>query len=178
MPENRETLELRTALRDRARSAGAKQAFSTLLQQARPGMTGSGPKSSTSTTAKQKGYVMIDELAFIAYYVQDISKAAAFYRDVLGLRQGELCNDEWVEFDVGNATFALDGTGEALGIAAGSSSGAAFETKDIDAMRERLIEAGAAISEVYDFPPCRAAFARDPEGNRFIVHQRKTGLRD
>ena len=118
---------------------------------------------------------MIRELAFVAYYVTDIPRAVRFYRDVVGLQIGELSNDEWVEFDVGNASFALDGTGEALGIAPGTSSGAAFEVDDIEGMRARLHDAGVEVSDVYEFPPCRAAFARDPDGNRFTVHQRKAG---
>lgn len=115
----------------------------------------------------------VKELAFVVYYVRDLPKARAFYRDVLGLREGALSNDEWFEFDLGNATFALDSTGEALGIQPGSSSGAAFEVDDVAAVRARLADAGARVTDVYDFPPCQAAFARDPDGNRFIVHRRK-----
>jgi catechol 2,3-dioxygenase-like lactoylglutathione lyase family enzyme len=116
---------------------------------------------------------MVKELAFVAYYVRDMPRARRFYGDVLGLRPGEWFNDDWVEFDLGNATFALDGTGEELGIMPGTSSGAAFEVDDVAAMRRRLIDAGAEVTEVYEFPPCRACFARDAEGNRFTIHQRK-----
>jgi catechol 2,3-dioxygenase-like lactoylglutathione lyase family enzyme len=117
---------------------------------------------------------MVTEFAFTAYYVRDIARARRFYGDVLGLRPGELSNEEWVEFDLGNGTFALDATGEALGITPGASSGAGFEVDDVDAARERLVAAGAGVTEVYDFPPCRACFAKDPDGNRFTLHQRKT----
>lgn len=117
---------------------------------------------------------MVRELAFVAYYVQDVAAARAFYRDVVGLRPGDLSNEEWVEFDLGNSTFALDGTGEELGIAPGSSSGAAFEVDDVDAMHRRLAAAGVTVTPVYEFPPCRACFARDPEGNRFTLHQRRS----
>ena len=65
---------------------------------------------------------MVKELAFVAYYVRDMARARRFYGETLGLRPGELCNDDWIEFDLGNATFALDGSGEALGIVPGSSS--------------------------------------------------------
>ena len=116
---------------------------------------------------------MVKELAFVAYYVRDVPKARRFYGDVLGLRPGEWFNDDWIEFDLGNATFALDGTAEELGITPGTSMGAAFEVEDIQSMRGRLAEAGAEITEVYEFPPCWACFARDPEGNRFAIHQRK-----
>jgi predicted enzyme related to lactoylglutathione lyase len=116
---------------------------------------------------------MVKELAFVAYFVRDVGQARRFYADVLGLTPGEWFNEDWIEFDLGNATFALDGTGEALGIMPGTSTGAAFEVDDVRAMRQRLIDAGAEVSDVYEFPPCWACFARDPEGNRFTLHQRR-----
>lgn len=117
---------------------------------------------------------MIKELAFVAYYVRDVPRAREFYGNVLGLRPGEWFNDDWIEFDLGNATFALDGTGEELGITPGTSAGVAFEVDDIHATRKRLAGAGASVSEVYEFPPCWACFSSDPEGNRFAIHQRKS----
>lgn len=121
---------------------------------------------------------MIEELAFVAYYVRDMPRARRFYVEILGLRPGELFNDDWVEFDVGNGTFALDGSGEALGIMPGSSSGAAFEVDDVGAVRGRLIEAGAEVTEIHEFPPCLACFVRDPDGNHFTIHQRKQKNRE
>ncbi len=116
---------------------------------------------------------MVTELSFVVYYVRDVPQARRFYGETLGLRPSEWFNDEWIEFDLGNATFALDGTGEELGITPGTSLGAAFEVDDIGAMRQRLLDAGAQATEVYEFPPCWTCFARDPEGNRFVLHQRK-----
>lgn len=116
---------------------------------------------------------MVREVAFIVYYVRDMERARRFYGETLGLRAGDVFNDDWVEFDVGNATFALDATGEALGIEPGSSSGAGFEVDDIAAVRARLTNGGAHVTEIYEFPPCMACFARDPDGNRFTLHQRK-----
>ena len=116
---------------------------------------------------------MVKELSFLVYYVRDVPNARRFYGEILGLKPGEWFNDDWIEYDLGNATFAIDGSGEALGIAPGSSSGAAFEVDDITATRRRLVEAGVEASDVYEFPPCWSCFARDREGNRFILHQRK-----
>jgi predicted enzyme related to lactoylglutathione lyase len=108
--------------------------------------------------------------------VRDMEKARAFYGDVVGLTPGELNNDDFVEFDLGNATFALDSSGDALGISAGTSSGAAFEVEDVDGARQRLIDNGAVVTEVYEFPTCRICFAQDPEGNRFALHKRKSAV--
>ena len=116
---------------------------------------------------------MVKDLAFAVYYVRDIPRARRFYNEVLGLKPGEWFNDDWIEFDLGNATFALDGTGEALGIAPGTSRGVSFEVDDVHAMRQRVVDAGVAASEVHDFPACFACFTSDPEGNRFALHQRK-----
>jgi len=116
---------------------------------------------------------MVKEVAFVAYYVRDMTRACRFYGEVIGLKRGAPFNDDWVEFEVGSATFALDTTGEALGIAPGTSSGVAFEVDDIQAMRQRLLDAGVDATEVHEFPPCFACFASDPDGNRFAIHQRK-----
>ena len=116
---------------------------------------------------------MIKELSFIAYYVRDVPRARKFYGEVLGLKPGQWFNDDWIEFDLGNATFALDGTGEELGVTPGTSIGAAFEVDDIHSMRQRLVDAGARVTDVYEFAPCWTCFAHDAEGNRFALHQRK-----
>ena len=109
----------------------------------------------------------------MAYYVRDVSRARRFYGEVLGLKPGEWFNESWIEFDVGGTTFALDGTGEELGISPGSSTGAVFEVDDIHAMRQRLVDAGAQPTEVSEMPSCWVSFASDPEGNRFAIHHRK-----
>jgi predicted enzyme related to lactoylglutathione lyase len=116
---------------------------------------------------------MVKEMAFFAYSVRDLPRARAFYGETLGLRQGDAFGDHWVEFNVGNATFGI-GNGEPLGFEPGMSTGAAFEVDDMDAMRERLKASGVEVGEVHEFPACVTCFARDPEGNRFALHQRRT----
>lgn len=115
---------------------------------------------------------MIKDVAFIAYSVRDVPRARAFYRDTLGLTPGDAFGDHWVEFNVGSTAFGV-GNGESLGFEPGASNGAAFEVDDLKAMRDRLQAAGAEVSEIYDFPACSSCFARDPEGNRFALHQRR-----
>jgi len=115
---------------------------------------------------------MVKDIAFFAYSVRDVPRARAFYAETLGLRPGQSFGDHWVEFDVGNATFGV-GNGEPLGFEPGASTGAAFEVDDMQAMRDRLLAAGVEVSEIYEFPACSSCFARDPEGNRFALHQRR-----
>jgi catechol 2,3-dioxygenase-like lactoylglutathione lyase family enzyme len=115
---------------------------------------------------------MVKDMAFFAYSVRDVPRARTFYRDTLGLREGDSFGDHWIEFDVGNTTFGI-GNGEALGFEPGASTGVAFEIDDMRAMRERLKAAGVEVGEVHEFPACITCFARDPEGNRFALHQRR-----
>jgi len=115
---------------------------------------------------------MVKEIAFFAYSVRDVARARAFYRETLGLEPGDAFDDHWVEFNVGNATFGI-GNGEGLGFAPGSSTGAMFEVDDIEAMRDRLKASGVEVGDLQQFPACTACFARDPEGNRFGLHQRR-----
>jgi predicted enzyme related to lactoylglutathione lyase len=115
---------------------------------------------------------MVKDIAFFAYSVRDVPRARTFYGETLGLTPGDSFGDHWVEFNVGNATFGI-GNGEGLGFEPGASNGAAFEVDDLQAMRERLTAAGVEVGEVHEFPGCVTAFARDPEGNRFALHQRK-----
>ena len=116
---------------------------------------------------------MVKDLAFVAYSVRDTARAAAFYRDAVGLQPGQAFGDHWAEFDLGTTAFGV-GNGEPLGFIPGKSNGAMFEVDEIEAARERLIAAGAGdVSEINDFPSCRSCFASDPDGNRFGLHQRR-----
>jgi len=116
---------------------------------------------------------MVNDIAFFAYSVADLPRARAFYTETLGLRPGDSFGDHWIEFDVGNTTFGI-GDGTPLGFIPGSSTGAAFEVDDLPAMRERLLAGGAEVGEIHEFPGCTTCFARDPDGNRFALHQRRT----
>ncbi|HEX3469370.1 MAG TPA: VOC family protein [Candidatus Elarobacter sp.] len=116
---------------------------------------------------------MVKGMAFVAYSVRDVPKAREFYRDVIGLTEGELAGDHWVEFEVGGTTFGI-GNGEPLGITPGSSFSATFEVDDVAAERERLLGRGIAVTEIHESPVCHSAFVTDPEGNKFGIHQRKS----
>jgi len=114
---------------------------------------------------------MVKDIAFFAYSVRDLPRARAFYGQTLGLKEGDSFGEHWVEFNVGNATFGI-GNGEGLGFEPGASTGAAFEVDDLQAMHERFKAGGVEVSEIHEFPACVVCFARDPEGNRFALHQR------
>lgn len=114
---------------------------------------------------------MIRDLAFTAYAVRDVPKAAAFYSEIVGLERGESFGEGFVEFNVGSGVFALDG--EPPGYEPGSCNGVAFEVDDIVAAHERLVRNNVNVTQVYEFPNCSACFVKDPDGNGFTLHQRK-----
>ena len=115
---------------------------------------------------------MIKDVAFVAHSVRDVPAAIVFYRDVMGLKPGEIFGEHWAEFEVGNSTLGV-GNGEPLGIMPGTSFAITFEVDDLDAERERLVGLGVPVTEKYESPVCWSAFVTDPEGNRFGIHQRK-----
>ncbi len=108
---------------------------------------------------------MIKDMAFVAYSVRDVPRARRFYQDVVGLEPGDSFGDNFIEFNVGNTTFAIDG--EPPGIAPGSSSGATFEVDDVIATRTHLLENSVPVTDVHESPVCYFAFVTDPDGNGF-----------
>lgn len=116
---------------------------------------------------------MIKSMAFTVYPVADLDRATEFYRDVVGLGEARKLNERWVEFDVCGATFAIATGGESIGMPAGSGFSVGFETDDVDATLQKIRDRGLEAGEPFDAPNCRAAFAHDPDGNRFAVHKLK-----
>lgn len=112
-------------------------------------------------------------LGFAAYPVADIERATAFYRAVVGLGEATVLNDDYAEFDLGNAAFGLDAGGEALGITPGSAFSAAFEVEDYEKTLQRLRSHGADVFHELETSICRVAFVRDSEGNGFTIHKTK-----
>lgn len=104
-------------------------------------------------------------------YAPDLEAAAAFYRDVLGLRQ------------VDDTAFRLDDDGILLLFdpaqssqpgrlvpshgPSGGSVHVAFSVESLDRWRERLAAAGVEIEHEHEWARCgaRSLYVRDPAGN-------------
>jgi predicted enzyme related to lactoylglutathione lyase len=112
---------------------------------------------------------------FVMFQVSDLARAAAFYRDVLGLRQ-EIYSDEyhWAEFDGGNVTLSLHGNSKAPEVHA--EGRIAFAVADIQAVHEELkAKAVPILSPPFNHTCCWHLELEDPDGNRVILHQRADG---
>lgn len=112
---------------------------------------------------------------FVMYQVSDLARAAAFYRETLGLPQ-ETYSEEWhwAEFNCGNVTLALHGGVKLPEMIAGGRLALAVD--DVFAACAALKAQGVRFaSEPTDYSVCRAATILDPDGNAVIVHQRADG---
>ena len=104
------------------------------------------------------------------FLVNDPEKAIAFYRDVLGMTPTE------IDKEGRGAEFTLaDGT--TFGVwrreDAATGGGIMFAVDDIHEAIAALRSRGAELSDPVEGAVCYMSFGQDPEGNRFIVHQRK-----
>jgi predicted enzyme related to lactoylglutathione lyase len=125
----------------------------------------------TVKTTKQDAAVKITGMDLAAYLTGDPARSVAFYRDVLGLTPTEV--DEHGR----GAEFTLaDGT--TFGVWKpddGQTSGGVvmFTVADAKAAVEHYRGRGLQLSDTMESPVCHMAFGTDPDGNGFIIHQRK-----
>ena len=107
------------------------------------------------------------ELVEVVVYTRDMTRAAAFYRETLGL-EPEYESDHWTTFRTGACTFALHAGSEA--------PDPTFRVADADAERDRLAVAGIEVTAVREPAAGLRVFdARDPDGNRFSIESRAAG---
>ncbi len=113
-------------------------------------------------------------------YVSDLERAAAFYRDTLGLRMiGEFDKQRGIAFRVGPSIlllFRADATRKPGEVPAHGSSGqghAAFRVapEQIPVWRELLKKRGVAIETEVEFDPScpPSLYFRDPDGNSLEI---------
>jgi len=118
---------------------------------------------------------MITEIAFTGTPVTDLTRARAFYEGVLGFKPSmESAHGMWVEYEVGGGTLGLGCYGETW---KPSEQGTciAFEVDNFDAEIARLKSLGVKFSmEPVPLPNCSFAMICDPDGNRILIHKRRT----
>ena len=117
---------------------------------------------------------MITEIAFTGIPVKDIERARAFYEDVLGLEKTKgSAGSQWIEYDIGAGTLGI-GCYEGWEPSAQGTS-VAFEVDDLDAEMTRLKARNVKVHlDTMDTPVCRFAIIFDPDGNKILIHKRKS----
>jgi catechol 2,3-dioxygenase-like lactoylglutathione lyase family enzyme len=115
------------------------------------------------------------KLELIAVPVSDVDRAKAFYTEIAGFVEDydHKVSDElrFVQLTPpGSACSIAIGTG-LVESAPGSVKGLQLVVPDIEAARAKLLERGAEVGEVQDFPWGSFVFFSDPDGNAWSVQQ-------
>jgi catechol 2,3-dioxygenase-like lactoylglutathione lyase family enzyme len=106
-------------------------------------------------------------LDLVFYWVADMDRAVAFYREVLGLRLLRRDDGSWAEFDAGGRRFALHAVAEGQRVVAGGAT-AVFSVADLDTACAELSSLGVPVTHEGDVEGyARFASFHDPDGNTF-----------
>ena len=118
---------------------------------------------------------MIQSIAFTVYPVADTARSRRFYEEVLGLKVGSNFRDEWVEYDLGESTFAITTT--EMGHSPGAKGAVVgFEVDDFDAFNQLLKEKSVKfVLDNFKTAVCRMSVIEDPDQNHLTIHKRHTG---
>ena len=109
----------------------------------------------------------MSELGEVVVYVDDMDRAVAFYRDVLGLAT-TYESPYWTTFDSGPCTLAL----HAGGVIPPNPT---FVVADADGEHARLAASGIEVGEIREPAPGLRVFdIRDSEGNRLSIESRQS----
>ena len=113
---------------------------------------------------------MITGIDAFEFTVHDKARTVAFYRDVLGLVPAEE-DEHGAEFAFSDGTTLAVWRPDTADYPTGPA--VMFAVGDIDKAVECFRGRGAILSDVVETRVCFMSFGRDPEGNRFVIHQRK-----
>ncbi len=117
---------------------------------------------------------MIKEVAFVAVAVSDFPRARKFYEETLGLKPDSAPGDfPWAEYTLGATTIGV-GQHPAWQPSRDGTT-IAFEVDDMDDAIATLQKRGVNFDmEKTETPVCWMAQFRDPDGNKLVVHKRKS----
>ena len=123
------------------------------------------------TTTTQTATALISGIDIAAYITSDPQRSIAFYRDVLGIEPTD------IDADGRGAEFTL-ADGSTFGVWKPDPSATAggmmmFAVPDIHDALAVFRKRGAGLSDPMETPVCFMSFGMDPDGNGFIIHQRK-----
>ena len=107
---------------------------------------------------------------FISIPTRDVTRALAWYRDVLGLSESKVSEQE---LETPNVTLSFwQPEREDLPFVP-NEAGFALRVSDVAAARAELEAKGVEfVAETWDSGVCHFAAFRDPDGNTIILHRR------
>lgn len=112
---------------------------------------------------------MLGPIDHVWFWVADMDRAIAFYRDALGLELVHRHGNEWAELDGKSARLALHGAGAGRELPLGGS--VVFEVDDLDEVKFALELKGVRFDSQMGEVEGRARFASfaDPDGNHLQI---------
>ena len=113
--------------------------------------------------------MQVEQVDFVSVPARDVSRAVAWYRDVLGLPPSEYSQGE---VEAPNVTFGFwnpEADGEPF---APNTAGVALRVADVHAAVEEVRAAGGEVIGIQDSGVCHMGFVKDPDGNVLILHRR------
>ncbi len=106
---------------------------------------------------------------FVSVATRDVTRAVAWYRDVLRLPVSEHANGEVETANVTLSFWNPERDGEAF---QPNIAGLALRVSDVAAAVEEARAGGAEVIGIEDTGVCHMGFVRDPDGNVLILHRR------
>ena len=115
------------------------------------------------------------KLELVAVPVSDVDRAKAFYTEQVGFNAD---HDHTVSDEMRFVQLTPPGSACSIAIGKGivdsppgSVAGLQLVVPDVQAARRELVERGAEVTEVQEFPWGLFVFFSDPDGNRWSVQQ-------
>jgi predicted enzyme related to lactoylglutathione lyase len=107
----------------------------------------------------------LDAMDHVWFWVTDMDRAVAFYRDGLGLSVASRHGDEWAELEAGPIKIGLHGARDGRATPHGGT--AVFRVADLDLAKAALEGRGVVFEEHLGEVPGIARYASfdDPDGN-------------
>jgi catechol 2,3-dioxygenase-like lactoylglutathione lyase family enzyme len=117
--------------------------------------------------------LIVERTDFISVPVQDLERAAEFYRDTLGLEQ--VGDGGFPEFQLGEnvSVYLIDMESIGQKFTAPHTAHIALRVPDVEEARRELEAKGVEFhGETRDSSVCHMAFFSDPDGNALMLHRR------
>ena len=115
--------------------------------------------------------LMINKISFISYFVSDLQRSIAFYRDLLGLKL-LLNNDAWAEFNIDGQRLAIHEKKNNTSLNNQSSATVYFEANPIEKVVEALESKGIIFNgEIEVYPYGKLILFSDPDNNSLGLYE-------
>jgi len=113
--------------------------------------------------------MQVEQVDFVSVPTRDMSRALAFYRDVLGLAESEYGEGEVETPNVTLSFWAPEADGDEF---QANMAGIALRVADVEAAVDEFRAAGGEVIGVEDSGVCHMGFVKDLDGNVLILHRR------